>query len=252
MEKHFYLKRQWWQILDSEQDVHLLENEKGKQLHLTNRNLTRAILFNKKDPTYSIVDWYDHFWTHQAELWIAKLEKWKQKEALTWSDQWKWITDGAFKYPWLMHQLHYSKYFKLNPYEDFDALKAKVDHKLKNYWRVNAPYKVLGPGRKFLYARRGAVIGFKYLKNHHYDGIEIPIFRNEKEVSGQLSSELILKAVEIFKVDYKKKYNEEATSFFTFVNYDKVSDNAGFCFKCAGFKHDGATKNNLAILRMAA
>ena len=56
----------------------------------------------------------------------------------------------------------------------------------------------------------------------------------------------------MFKVDYKKKYNEEATSFFTFVNYDKVSDNAGFCFKCAGFEHDGATKNNLAILRMAA
>ena len=83
----------------------------------------------------------------------------------------------------------------------------------------------------------------KQLRDDRQDGVNCAIFRNEGE---HLSSELIIEAEEWAMERWGK------TRVFTYVNASKIASiNPGYCFKVAGWRHEGYSKNGLHRLAKA-
>jgi len=105
----------------------------------------------------------------------------------------------------------------------------------------------VGPGEKMILMTadcKALFVWRKFIDASGQNGINCAVFRNE---SALLSSSLILEAEALA---WRRWPNER---LYTYVNPDKVSDNPGYCFKCAGWVYVGKTKyNRLHILEKCA
>ncbi len=102
----------------------------------------------------------------------------------------------------------------------------------------------VGPGEKMILITLDETALFvwrKFISDNGQTGINCAVFRNEGTLK---SSDLILEAE---KIAWKRWPGER---FYTYVNPRAViSQNAGYCFKCAGWKKVGVTqKRNYLIL----
>jgi hypothetical protein len=101
----------------------------------------------------------------------------------------------------------------------------------------------VGPGEKMVLLtdeENALFVWRKFVNDGGQEGINCAVFRNESSI---LSSSLILEA---------EKWAERrwpGERLYTYVNPRKIrSANAGCCFKMAGWKKCGITKNRLVIL----
>lgn len=107
-----------------------------------------------------------------------------------------------------------------------------------------------GPGEKLVLRTKEADAAFVWRKfvddcidertSEKQQGINCALFRNE---SRHLSSELIRQADSIADCLWPDRRH------YTYVNAERIaSTNAGFCFKCAGWKRCGRTRSGLIVM----
>lgn len=130
---------------------------------------------------------------------------------------------------------------------DLRALEIFKRHYTFRKWRrrnTKNGNRFVGPGEQITLISKDGKALFVWRKEKFrldkQDGINCAVFRNEGSV---LSSELIRQAVAIAQDRWK---NER---LFTFVNAKKISSqNPGYCFKQAGWKLCGITKERGLII----
>lgn len=111
------------------------------------------------------------------------------------------------------------------------------------------PTLFVGPGYKMVLLTSTADALFVWRKFRSMDtvfghGVNCAVFRNEGSV---LSSILIQEAVQLA---WRRWPNER---LYTYVNSKKVkSANAGYCYKCAGWRKVGETKSGLLVFEVNA
>jgi hypothetical protein len=85
----------------------------------------------------------------------------------------------------------------------------------------------------------------EHVKHEWAGAWECSLFRNE---GAGLSSKLITEAVAATRWKYG---DPPEGGMITFIDTDEVeSDNPGYCYKCAGFKHVGHTQGGLVAVQM--
>lgn len=137
------------------------------------------------------------------------------------TEHWRIVKDGD-RGALEMYERHYSAY---------------------NYMDGRKRLLFMGPGFKIVLIESSGKALFcwrKFIDDSGQTGVNCAVFRNESNV---LSSVLILEAE---RVAWCRWPGER---LYTFVNKAKVkSENPGCCFKKAGWKNCGTTKNGLLIL----
>lgn len=139
-------------------------------------------------------------------------------------------------------------FYDSNPWsavKDGDPLSKSIfdrHYSRRKYKDGRKPKLFVGPGFKLvLIAVNGDALFVwrKFISDDGQVGVNCAVFRNESSIK---SSELILEAE---KIAWKKWPGER---LYTYVNAKKVkSTNPGYCFKMAGWKKCGETKNGLLI-----
>jgi hypothetical protein len=110
----------------------------------------------------------------------------------------------------------------------------------RHYSRQNAGHReFMGNGKTLVLRDQAGLVVFGWIyqpeRNDGQKGYNCSIFRNE---GPRLSSEIILEAEGIVVAKWGPN------RVFTFINTHKVqSRNPGYCFKCAGWKSCGYSKN---------
>lgn len=129
---------------------------------------------------------------------------------------------------------------------DGDAVARDIFHRHYSY----RPYKdgrkpklFVGPGEKLVLLKtddRALFVWRKFISGDGQQGVNCAVFRNESE---QLASQLILAAEQIA---WKRWPGER---LYTYVNAKKIrGSNPGCCFKKAGWRTCGQTKNKKLVI----
>ena len=126
-----------------------------------------------------------------------------------------------------------------------DTARAIFDRHYSRYRYADGrkPWLFVGPDEKMVLltpCARGLFVWRRFKSADQQEGVNCAVFRNE---GAGLSSELIRLAMDRAWARWPD------ARFYTYVNPAKVlSPNAGYCFKCAGWRTCGVTKKRRLLI----